>query len=174
MVASTGVGFNSVTALVPLAEESAAATAFTVTLLGEGKVPGALYCPVAEIVPRAAEPPAVPFTNQLTAVFELPLTLAEKVNGSPARMLAVDGVTITLTPAGATGLPPVLEAAPLHPPSTSGRSNHAAYAQIRAPRAGRQPAFKREANQGRAMPSSNLAWRRLGFNWPHGQKKASV
>jgi hypothetical protein len=32
--------------------------------------------PVAEIVPSAVEPPEVPLTLQVTAVFELPVTVA--------------------------------------------------------------------------------------------------
>src|SRR5882724_10296834 len=95
-----GVGFISVTALVPLAVASAALVAFTVTELGLGNEAGAEYIPFASIVPVAVEPPAVPFTNQFTLLFRVPDTAALKVSESPARMLAVGGVTLTETPAG--------------------------------------------------------------------------
>jgi hypothetical protein len=47
-------------------------------------------------VPTAADPPAVPLTLQVTAVFEFPLTVAVNGNALPARMFAVDGVTVTV------------------------------------------------------------------------------
>ena len=89
----TGVGLSSVTALLELLVESAALTAFTVTELGEGSVFGAVYFPAASMVPRAAEPPAVLLTDQVTEVLVLPVTVAAKVSVAPARMLAVGGVT---------------------------------------------------------------------------------
>ena len=72
----TGVGFHSVTLLVPLAVASAALVAFTLTVLGFGKLAGAVYFPFASIVPVALVPPFVPFTDHVTLVFEVPLTLA--------------------------------------------------------------------------------------------------
>jgi len=72
----TGIGFIRVTALVPVAEESAALVALTVTVLGLGKVAGATYFPFASIVPSALEPPLVPFTDQVTLEFDVPLTVA--------------------------------------------------------------------------------------------------
>jgi len=72
----TGIGFIRVTALVAAAEESAALVALTVIVLGLGKVVGALYFPFASIVPTALDPPSVPFTDQVTLEFDVPLTLA--------------------------------------------------------------------------------------------------
>ncbi len=83
--------------------ESAALTAFTVTVLGEGSVAGAVYLPVESIVPSAAEPPAVPFTDQLTIVFVVPVTVPAKVREELARILAVVGATVTATAAGVGG-----------------------------------------------------------------------
>jgi hypothetical protein len=54
---------------------SAWEVAVTVTCAGFGTAPGAVYSPLLEIVPFAA-PPATP---QVTAVFELPVTVAVKV-----------------------------------------------------------------------------------------------
>ena len=56
---------------------SAADTAPTVTVAGDGTVAGAVYMPVLEIVPIVALPPPTPFTFQLTALFAVFFTLAE-------------------------------------------------------------------------------------------------
>lgn len=60
--------------------------------------------PPEVIVPIAAEPPAVPFTAQVTAVLELPDTVAVNEKESPARMLAVVGVTLTEVDPGVEGV----------------------------------------------------------------------
>jgi len=52
------------------------------------------------MVPRDEEPPEVSLTNQVTAVFCVPVTVAEKVAELPARTLAVCGVTLTEMVAG--------------------------------------------------------------------------
>src|SRR5579871_3765335 len=49
------------------------------------------------MVPTLELPPATLLTDQDTAEFELPVTLAEKVSLPPARMFAVVGVTVTVT-----------------------------------------------------------------------------
>ena len=51
--------------------------------------------PVPEMMPRVEEPLGVVLTDQETEEFEVPVTLAEKVREEPARMLAVEGVTVT-------------------------------------------------------------------------------
>lgn len=58
---------------------------------------------MAEIVPRVADPPAVVFTAHVTLVFELPETVALNWKESPARILAVDGVTVTVVEVGVVG-----------------------------------------------------------------------
>src|SRR6185369_13904169 len=63
------------------------------------------------MVPRAAEPPGAPLTDQLTEVLELPETVAVNWRVLPARMLAVVGETLTEVEAGVPallGLPPEL------------------------------------------------------------------
>src|SRR5208283_2517784 len=72
---------------------SAELTALMVTEAGLGRVAGAMYLPVLSMVPRDEEPPEVSLTNQVTAVFCVPVTVAEKVAELPARTLAVCGVT---------------------------------------------------------------------------------
>jgi hypothetical protein len=59
--------------------ESAADTAVTVTIAGEGTVTGAVYTPDVEIIPTVALPPATPLTLQFTTVFDEPVTDAANV-----------------------------------------------------------------------------------------------
>jgi hypothetical protein len=59
--------------------------------------------PLAETVPRVADPPAVPFTFQLTVVLGFPETLARNANESPARMFAVVGLIVTVVEPGVLG-----------------------------------------------------------------------
>jgi hypothetical protein len=92
---STGTGANSVTAEVPEEEEEAALVARTVTLLAARS--GAVYSPAEVMRPTVSSPPAIPFTDQLTAVFELPVTVAVNCCESPPWTLALLGETLTLT-----------------------------------------------------------------------------
>jgi hypothetical protein len=94
-----GVGFSSVTLDEPLTVESAALVARIVTVLGFGSELGAVYFPLASIIPTDADPPAVPFTVHATDEFCVPLTDVAKVYESPARTFALFGATETLTPA---------------------------------------------------------------------------
>jgi hypothetical protein len=73
-------------------------------------------------VPRVAEPPTTPFTAQVTAVFELPETVAVNGKESPARILAVEGATVIVVVPGAEGVEGVEGllfevVVALHPPS---------------------------------------------------------
>jgi hypothetical protein len=89
-------------------------------------------------VPVAADPPAVPFTLQVTLEFELPVTVAVNCADPPARTFAVDGLTVTIVDPGVVGLlgfegdvgfdPPVVLvvtvfAIPPHAHATSARSS---------------------------------------------------
>jgi hypothetical protein len=78
MPLSVGVGFQSVTEAEPDFVVSAALVAVTLMVFGEGSVAGAVYLPVASTVPSVALPPAVEFTDHVTAVFVEPDTLAAK------------------------------------------------------------------------------------------------
>ena len=55
------------------------------------------------IVPSVAEPPVLPFTDQVTAVFVVPDTAALNEKESPARIFAVGGDTSTLIVDGGGG-----------------------------------------------------------------------
>jgi hypothetical protein len=98
MLVRTGIGFQSVTAPLAVAEELAALIARTVTVLFAGTAAGAVYMPDALIVPVAELPPVTPFTCQVTAVFDVPDTVALKDCVAPARTLALAGDTFTVMP----------------------------------------------------------------------------
>lgn len=122
MLASTGAGFCKVTALLPVAEASAELTAPTVTVLELGRVIGAVYNPDELIVPVVAFPPVAPFTCQVTEVFDDPATVALNGCVAPARTLALDGetLTVTLEPEGGVfefELEDEFFVVPVHPPS---------------------------------------------------------
>jgi hypothetical protein len=67
---------NRVTDAEPLACASAWLTAVTVTVAGLGIVPGAVYSPDGDTVPKVEFPPAMPFTFQETAPFDEFVTVA--------------------------------------------------------------------------------------------------
>jgi hypothetical protein len=96
-----------VTALSAFCVVSAALVAVNVTVFGVGKLVGAVYIPFVSIVPTVALPPATAFTDQVTAVFVEPVTVAANAPLDPARIVAVAGVTVTLVPplSGGSGEP---------------------------------------------------------------------
>jgi hypothetical protein len=57
-----------------------------------------VYNPALEIVPTVLLPPAVPLTLHVTAVLELPLTVAVNCCVCPTRTDMVVGETLTETP----------------------------------------------------------------------------
>ena len=111
----TGTGLMTVTEAVPARVGSAALVAFTVTAFGEGGTAGAVYMPVAPIVPTEESPPGIPFTAHVTEVLEVPLTVA--VNCSLSRTMAVvllgETETEMMRTGGGVGPPP-----PPHPADT--------------------------------------------------------
>jgi hypothetical protein len=101
----------TVTVAVPDFVGSACDVAVTVTCDGFGAVAGAVYNPAAEIVPFAVPPP----TLQVTAVFEVPDTVAVNCCVPPAVTVAVAGETATEIGVGGVELPPP----PPHPATIS-------------------------------------------------------
>jgi hypothetical protein len=75
---------------------SSALVALTETEFGTGKLMGAVYVPLAFIVPTAAFPPEIPFTLQITLEFVELFTVATKICCSPNKTFAVVGVTVTV------------------------------------------------------------------------------
>jgi hypothetical protein len=73
-------------------------TAVMVTVDGEGTVSGALYKPVASIVPCVASPPVTPLTCQMTAVLEVLATEAVNFCVPETGTEVLVGVTVILTP----------------------------------------------------------------------------
>ncbi len=84
-----------VTLALPDLEVSSALVAATVTVAGEGGADGAVYVTVAALVPAIVPtvelPPAIPFTLQVTLVFEVPETLEVNTCAPPDGTLAVAG-----------------------------------------------------------------------------------
>ena len=120
------MGVFSVTVAAPDFVTSACDTAVTITgLFGLGTTAGAVYSPFASIVPALAFPPVTPFTCQVTAVFDVPLTAAENGCCSVGNLLAVCGLTLTVTAGGPPPPPPVLPLPP-HDVSTSVAANNTA------------------------------------------------
>jgi len=105
---------------VTLADALALAEAWLVAvtvMAPPGKIAGAMYWPLAEIVPICELPPATPFTLQLTSRFDVPLTVAWKFTVVPSRGDAFVGEMLTVTSAGGGGVPPppLPLAVPVHP-----------------------------------------------------------
>jgi hypothetical protein len=93
---STGVKL-----IVRLAESdfvgSATEMAVTVTVAGEGTLPGAVYRPFASIVPLVLFPPTTPFTCQVTAWLLVFTTVADNWRVCDVSTAALCGLTVTLT-----------------------------------------------------------------------------
>jgi hypothetical protein len=81
-------------------------------------------------VPVVAFPPATAFTDHVTVVFVFPVTAAVKVCVAPARTIAVEGVTVTTTPAFSGGVvgdpPPPLLPNPAQPATSTANTPVAA------------------------------------------------
>ena len=73
---ATTIPSVSVTTPDAVALVSALLDAVMVMLEGEGMTLGAVYRPVEEIVPALAFPPASPPANQVTLLFDVPVTIA--------------------------------------------------------------------------------------------------
>jgi hypothetical protein len=94
---TTGIGFSRVTTLEANKAGSLTTDACTVTTLFGGTLAGAVYWPVDPIRPNVALPPAVPLTDQLTAVFDVPVTVAVNCKaGSPGRTFEAAGLSAML------------------------------------------------------------------------------
>jgi len=88
----------------------AALVAVMVTVLGYGTVAGAVYRPAAEILPTAG------LSDQVTAVFDVPVTAAVKVCVCEGVRVTLPGVNATLIGGGASAtvaLAETEESAPL-------------------------------------------------------------
>jgi|SRR6476660_5019072 hypothetical protein len=128
------------------------------------------------MVPSADEPPALPLTDQVTEVLELPETFAVNWKELAARMLAVVGETVIDVDAGVPGLlfPPLFP--PLFPDELP------------------EPVAAQPAPDKTARIDRNMATRRMAFGthldfqtlrvvsakraprryWTEGKKKGSV
>ena len=109
---TVGIGFSTVTLLLPFNAVFAALVAVTLIGLGEGSAVGAVYKPALVIWPTPELPPATPLTAHVTDwLIEAPAvpvaaTVAENCWVAPARTLAAAG--LTLTPFEGFGFVPLL------------------------------------------------------------------
>lgn len=111
--------------------------ASTCTVIGDGKIRGAVNSPPDEMVPSEASPPITPFTDHSTAVFVVFETVAVRVVVSPSRTVLLAALTLTLI-GGPPGVPDGL--APTMPPhpltataaTPTAKSSHALHDQLRA------------------------------------------
>jgi hypothetical protein len=85
-VVSAGTGFWSVSTREPEAVADAWRTAVMVTEAAD-RAAGAVYRPVAEMVPYVALPPVMELTCQRTAVFVVPVTAAVNCVVAPRRVV---------------------------------------------------------------------------------------
>jgi len=92
-----GGGEVNVTTAPPYDVPFATAVARTNTVDPTGIAAGAVNTPPDVIVPTAGDPPVVPFTDHVTAVFALPVTVAEKLCDAPNSSVVVPGLTVTTT-----------------------------------------------------------------------------
>jgi hypothetical protein len=99
---SLGVGDTNVVTTLFAMEGSATLVAVIVTVEGWGAVAGAVYRPLAEMVPSVAFPPVTPFTLQVTRVFELPLTVAVYCEELP-KVTLVAPLRVSVTVGGGGG-----------------------------------------------------------------------
>jgi hypothetical protein len=95
-----------VTIAEPESDVFAEETAVTVTVAGFGMEVGAVYNPLALMVPAVVLPPGVPFTCQVTAVFVVPVTVARNCTVAAGLTVVEEGVTVTAIDEGGGLLPP--------------------------------------------------------------------
>lgn len=102
---------ETVMSLVTVAAElalwagSSTLAARTDTVAGAGRLAGAVYAPLAVMVPTVAFPPGTPFTLQVTDGFDAPVTLALNVCDMPNRTDAAGGAIVTVIMGGGGGGP---------------------------------------------------------------------
>jgi len=90
-----GAGLTTVTDAEPVRLGSTTLAAFTVTTFGEGGIAGAVYRPLASIMPIEELPPTKPFTDQVTAELPVPATVAVNWMVLCAMAVALRGETET-------------------------------------------------------------------------------
>ena len=106
IASNSGVGFASVAAVFPDLVLSAVSTAVIVMVFGVGGNSGAVYRPVALIVPSDALPPATPFTDHVSVGFEPSLVFT--VNCCCVNPATVGFVGVTVIVKGSGPPPPPL------------------------------------------------------------------
>ena len=94
--------------IVTLADPAAVVSAWLVAVMvavgEEGNAEGAVYSPEESMVPTDEFPPVLPFTDQVTPVFVVPVTVAVNCCCSPRNTDTAAGETETVTEGGGGGL----------------------------------------------------------------------
>ncbi|HLK05298.1 MAG TPA: hypothetical protein VKT53_12730 [Candidatus Acidoferrum sp.] len=106
MATPTGGGAVTVTVAFPVLVVSACEVAVTVTVPPVGTFAGAVYRPVALIVPMLAAPADGLLICHVTAVFAVPVTVAVNCCVLPVCTLGIGGVTDTTIGGGVMVVPP--------------------------------------------------------------------
>jgi len=115
-----GTGLFSVMLAFPSLLVFDVSTALMVMELGAGGNSGAVYIPLASMVPRVVFPPAIPLIDQFTDGFEPSPVFAVNCCCATPGMDALDGVTINAVSPGPPGAPgPPGRIAWAHPPSNT-------------------------------------------------------
>jgi hypothetical protein len=91
-----GAGGTSVTTALLRAVGAAWLVAATARFIATGTTAGAVYRPLVEITPTFELPPVTPFTLQVTAVFDVPVTDAVNCCEPPGASTATTGAIQTL------------------------------------------------------------------------------
>src|SRR5271168_383140 len=115
---SCGTGLFSVAPALPSLLTSDNSAAPMVIAFGAGGNSGALYNPLASIVPSTAFPPATPFTDQFTLGFDPSPDFALYCWCAVPAMVAPIGVTVNAVDPGPSAPPPG-RIASAHPPSNT-------------------------------------------------------
>lgn len=92
----TTMGGVTVTVALPTGFGATVLVAVIAKVCGNSKLAGAVYKPVASMVPTVALPPAMPLTAQVTVVVMVPVTVAVNCCIAPVAMLGVEGDTLTV------------------------------------------------------------------------------
>ena len=114
-----GTGLFSVAPALPSLLTFDVSTALMVMELGAGGNSGALYMPLASIVPSIALPPAIPLTDQFTAGLDPSPVFAVNCCCVAPGMAAPDGVTVNAVNTGPPAPPEPGRIASAHPPSNA-------------------------------------------------------
>jgi len=121
---------------------SATLVALTLTALPAGRIAGAVYSPLPEIVPAVAFPPGTPLTAHVTPMFELPVTVAANCCVCPRNSVALPGWIVTVIAGGGGGGADPRPLVPVHPVIAKIAGSAASASRTRTPRRSGPPPLR--------------------------------